>query len=192
VSVPDFCHDRGALCYANRTDTSYRFAPAPSPPAWRLEIGRGGSGGRWNEGTLAIRQTPELRVPMAMWHDEGWSYPERLTASGPDVVSREWRWIDERARLGVMSSEPTVAHLTIVARSLNKPRHVKISVDDVEVVTLVISPKIAEYQTPAFNLGSGSALITLESLDGSEAPATGDPRRLSVAVFRIELVAKNR
>jgi hypothetical protein len=192
VSVPDFCRDKGALCYANRTDTSYRFVPAPSPPAWRLEIGRGGSGGRWNEGTLAIRQTPELRVPMAMWHDEGWSYPERLTAVTPDVVSREWRWIDEQARLGVMSSEPTVAQLTIVARSLNKPRHVKISVDDVEVVTLVISPKIAEYQTPAFNLGPGSTLITLEGLDGSEQPATGDPRRLSVAVFRVELAAKKR
>ena len=91
-----------------------------------------------------------------------------------------------------MSSEPTAAHLTIVARSLNKPRHLKISVDDVDVVTLLISPTLAEYQTPGFNLGSGSTLITLESLDGSEAPATGDPRRLSVAVFRVELVAKKR
>jgi hypothetical protein len=54
----------------------------------------------------------------------------------------------------LMSSEPTAAHLPIVARSLNKPRHVKISVDDVDVVTLLISPTAAEYQTPAFNLGS--------------------------------------
>jgi hypothetical protein len=191
-SVPDFCRDKGALCYANRTDTSYRFVPAPSPPAWRLEIGSGASERRWNEGTLTITQTPELRLPMAMWHDEGWSYPERVAVRTADVVSREWRWIDERARLGVMSSEPSTARLTIVARSLNKPRHVKISIGDLEVVTLLISPQIAEYQTPAFNLDAGSALITLESLDGSEAPATGDPRRLSVAVFRVELVARKR
>jgi hypothetical protein len=129
---------------------------------------------------------------MAMWHDEGWSYPERLTVPAPEPVSREWRWIDERARLGVMSSEPAVARLKIVARSLNKLRRVKISIGDLEIVTLLMSPKVAEYQTPAFDLGPGSTLITLESLDGSEAPATGDPRRLSVAVFRVELVAKKR
>jgi hypothetical protein len=192
VPGPDFCHGKGALCYANRTDTSYRFVPAPSPPAWRPEIGRGGSEGRWYEGTLAIRQTPESRVPMAMWHDEGWSYPERLLAATPDVVSREWRWMDERARLGVMSSEPAAARLTIVARSLNRPRHPKISVDGIDVVTLPISPTVGEHRTPPFNLGSGSTLITLESLDGSEAPASGDPRRLSVAVFRVELVAGKR
>ena len=192
VPVPDFCRDKGSLCYANRTDTSYRFVPAPSPPAWRMEIGRGGPDSRWNEGTLTITQTPEFRVPMAMWHDEGWSYPERLTVPTPDVVSREWRWIDERARLGVMSSEPATAHLTIVARSLNRPRHVKISIGDLEVVTLLVSPQMAEYQTPAFNLDPGSALITMENLDGSETPATGDPRRLSVAVFRVELVARKR
>jgi hypothetical protein len=192
LPIPEFCRDKGSLCYANRTDASYRFVPAPSPPAWRLGIGRGASEGRWHEGTLAITQTSELRVPMAMWHDEGWSYPERLTVPTPDVVSREWRWIDERARLGVMSSEPTVARLKIVARSLSKMRRVKISIGDLEIVTLLISPKIAEYQTPSFTLGTGSTLIALESLDGSEAPAAGDPRRLSVAVFRVELVAEKR
>ena len=192
VPVPDFCQEKGALCYANRRDRSYRFVPAPSPPAWRLGLGRGASAGPWNEGTLAITQSPDLRVPMAMWHDEGWSYPERLTVPAPDAVSREWRWIDERGRLGVMSSEPTVGRLKIVARSLNKLRRVKISIGDLEIVTLLMSPKIAEYQTPAFNLGPGSTLITLESLDGSEAPATGDPRRLWVGVFRVELVATKR
>src|SRR5262249_52783952 len=34
VEPPQFCTYAGALCYANRSGSSYQFARAPSSPAW--------------------------------------------------------------------------------------------------------------------------------------------------------------
>lgn len=64
------------------------------------------------------------------------------------------------------------------------------AVGDTEVATLLISTDRGEYQTSTFMLPPGSSVIALESLDGSETPADGDARRLSIAVFRVELTAR--
>lgn len=188
MELPGFCQVKDALCYANRADEgTYRFVAAPTAPAWRVEITRDLP--RWTSGMLAITQATEPRIPMAIWQEDGWSYPERLTEPAPDVVSREWRWIGDRAGIGVMASQPVGARLKIIARALNKPRRLKLSIEGVEIATLLVSPNRGEYQTSDFTLPTGNSVIALESLDGSEAPGTGDPRRLSVAVFRVELVA---
>ena len=139
---------------------------------------------------LAITQPTDPRVPMAIWHEDGWSYPERLTDPAPDVISREWRWIGDRADIGVMASEPMTVRMKIVARALNRPRRLRVSIGDVEIAIVVVSPERRELQTSSFTLPSGTSVIALQSLDGSEAPGTADPRRSSVAVFRVELVAQ--
>jgi hypothetical protein len=90
-----------------------------------------------------------------------------------------------------MSSESTGARLKITARALNRPRRLRVSIGDVEIATLLVATDRGEHQTSGFTLPSGTSVIALESLDGADAPDTGDPRRLSVAVFRVEL-AVNR
>ena len=119
---------------------------------------------------LAITQPTEPRVPMAIWQEDGWSYPERLTEPAPDVVSREWRWIGDRADIGVMSSEPMTTRMKIVARALSRSRRLRVSIGDVEIATLLVSPERGEHQTSSFTLPSGTSVIALESLDGSESP----------------------
>ena len=178
------------MCYGNRTADRYKFVPAPWSPAWRVGVTRNGPS-RF-PGVLVVTQSPDVQGSIAIWHAEGWSYPERLSDSTPDISSREWRWIEGRAHVGVTSAEPFGARLKIVARSFNRARRLKISLNDVEIATIDIAEPRGEYQTPHFALGAGTSDITLESLEEGESPATGDPRRLSIAVFGLELVATKR
>jgi hypothetical protein len=186
--LPGYCQVKDALCYANRVGETYGFVPAQASPAWRTEITRDHLP-RSSGGMLAIAQPTEPRVPMAIWQGDGWSYPERLTVPATDVISREWRWIGDRADIGVMTAEPMRTRMTIVARALSRPRRLRVSIGDVEIATVLVAPERGEYQTSSFTLPSGTSTIALESLDGSDAAGSGDPRRLSVAVFRVELVA---
>jgi hypothetical protein len=78
--------------------------------------------------------------------------------------------------------------LKIVARALNKPRRLRVALSSTEIATLLIAPNRGEFQTGEFTLPVGTSVISLESLDGSESPGADDPRRLSVAIFRIELM----
>jgi hypothetical protein len=178
------------VCYANRTADRYAFVLAPWSPAWRVEVTREETSRV--AGVLLVTQSPDVQGSIDIWHAEGWSYPERLSESTPDVRSREWRWIEGRAHVGVTSAEPVGARLKIVARSFNRTRRLKISVNDAEIATIAIAEPRGEYQTPDFALGAGRSVITLESLEEGESPTTGDPRRLSVAVFRLELMASKR
>jgi hypothetical protein len=191
ATLPGFCQTQDALCYANKTADGYRFVPASATPAWRVAIGLPDPFER-AEGMLVITQSAEPRFPMAIWHDEGWSYAERLAEPTPNTASLEWRWIDGRARVGVMTSEPVRARLKITARSFNRARRLKVSVGNADVGTLLVAESPAEYQTSGFDLPAGTDLITLEALEPGETPGTADPRLLSVAVFRIELVAARR
>jgi hypothetical protein len=190
--TPGFCKQKDAVCYANRVGDAYRFVSAPSSPAWRIGVTRTTPARLPQPGMLTITQTAEPRLPMAFWQEEGWSYPERLTVPTTDVYAREWRWIAESARVGVMTSAPVTARLKIAARAFNKSRRVKVAIGGMAVATLLVAESRAEYQTPPFEVPEGTSFITLESLDGAEPPATGDPRRLSVAVFHMELVAEKK
>ena len=189
--VPGFCRQKDAVCYANKAGNAYRFVSAPSSPAWRIGVMRTAPP-HLAEGMLTITQTAEPRLPMAFWQEEGWSYPERLTVPTTDVYAREWRWIAESARAGVMASAPVTARLKLVARAFNRPRRVKVSIGGTEVATILVAESRAEYQTPAFEIPEGTSFIVLESLDGAESPSTGDARRLSIAVFHLELVAERK
>ena len=87
-----------------------------------------------------------------------------------------------------MSAEPVVARMKIIARAFGMPRRVRVSIGDVEIATLLVSPDRGEHQTNRFNLPAGTSVISLASLDGTDNPGTGDPRKLSIAVYRLELV----
>jgi hypothetical protein len=189
VPLPYFCEPKGALCYANQTRGVYRFAPAPSTPAWRGDVARQQMEQfAATEGTLVVTQPPAFRPQVSISRGEGWSYPEWLTVPSPDPLSREWRWIGDHAALGIASGEPVVARLRIVARAYNSPKRLRVSIGGHELITLAVTARVAEYVSPEFNLDPGRVSIALDSLDGSEVPATGDTRRLSFQVFRVELI----
>jgi hypothetical protein len=189
VPLPDFCRPNGTLCYANETRGAYRFVKAQATPAWRLALMRRNLDLPASPaGMLAVRQPAAGRTHVALWQDEGWSYPEQLSTPGPDDEFREWRWIDQRALAGVKAGAAITARFELVARAFNKPRRLRIAIDEREVATILVAPNIAAYTTPEFTLPAGRTLMTFESLDGSDPPNTSDPRRLSIQVYRIELV----
>jgi len=189
VELPEFCRPNGALCYANQTHAGYRFASAPATPGWRVGMTRRSPNPSSSaEGMLAVTRPAASRTRVAIWHDEGWSYPEQLSVPGPDDVFREWRWIDQRALVGIEADGPVTARFELVARAFNKPRRLRISTDGREVATTMVASSTSAYTTPEFSLPAGRTLLTFESLDGSDPPNTSDPRRLSIQVYRIELV----
>ena len=130
----------------------------------------------------------DARIPAAIWLDTGWSYLERVEERDSAGRTSRWRWMGERARLGAVSSEPATVRLRIVARAFERTRRLSISAGDSPVAMLIISPDRHAYETPRFELNAGTRFITLESVDGAESPRSIDPRRLSVAVFGIELI----
>ena len=189
AELSELCRPDGALCYANQTRDGYRFVRAPATPGWRVGMTRRSPNPSASaEGMLAVTKPATTRTQIALWHDEGWSYPEQLSVPGPDDVFREWRWIDERALVGVDAGGPTTARFELVARAFNKPRRLRISIDEREVATLLVASHTSAYTTPEFSLPAGRTRLVFESLDGSDPPNTSDPRRLSIQVYRIELV----
>lgn len=191
AALPDFCQTKDVFCYANRTAAGYRFVQAAYTPAWQFEV-LNPTTPKWNDGMLVIAQTAVPPMPMAAWQSEGWSYTERLNQPNTDPVSQQWRWIEERAQVGITTEAAAGVRLKITARSINRPRRLKVSAGTTEIATLQVQTSIAEYQTNQFELPVGTSVLTLESLEPGESPASGDSRKLSIAVFRIEIVATKR
>jgi hypothetical protein len=190
TDLPDFCRSNGALCYANKTRHGYDFSEAVGTPAWRAKLARPLPENYSAGGELTVTHAGERRPQVALWHDNGWSYLERHPNPGPDDVFREWRWIDLRADLGVTAREPITARLEFVARAFSQPRRLRITTGGQEVATILVPATVAALRTPEFTLPAGRSIVVFESLDGSDAPNTSDPRRLSVQVYRIELVVR--
>lgn len=189
TAAPDWCVAAGGVCYANQSEGGYDFVRAPATPAWRVGMARRIPPATDSVGgMLAVTQPVGRRVSVALWHDQGWSYPEQLTTPGPDDVFREWRWIDQRALVGVNADSPVTARFELVARAFNRPRRLRISVGGREVATHLVASTTSAYTTPEFTLPAGRTLLVFESLDGSDPPNTTDPRRLSIQLYRIELV----
>lgn len=188
--APPACREPGALCYANRSGGSYRFTAAPSSPRWLDGLtALGPSAYPAGEMLEVIYPRPELqqRLQMEARLDAGWSY---LEWTGPSATAprEEWRWMGERARIGVTTLEPASVRLRIVMRSFDRPRRVRITLGNADVTTVMILPGKAEFVTPLIQLDRGASILALESVDGADAAAGSDPRRLSVALFRLEVV----
>lgn len=132
---------------------------------------------------------PPAAAPAAVWLDTGWSYLERLADRGPDGRSLRWRWMGDRARLGVISREPARVRLKFTAQAFGRARRVQLGANGSAIATLAISPDRAAYETPFFQLTPELKLVELWSLDGAESPGL-DQRRLSIALYRMELVAE--
>lgn len=191
ATLPDFCRSNNVFCYANRTPEGYHFVTAAFTPAWQAEVTHPNLP-KWDDGILVISQETPKPQKISASQTTGWSYPETLNEPTKDPVARQWRWIDGRGEVAITAASSTIARVKITARSLNRPRRLKVSVATTETATFLVQETRAEYQSSEFVLPGGTTVITLESLEPGESPASGDPRRLSIAVFRIEIVATKR
>ena len=132
-----------------------------------------------------------LSADAATWLDVGWSYLEHPdTAASPQV---HWRWMATSARIAITVSAPTTIRLRMVASAFVRARQVNITLGDRTLATLVVPTERAEFTTEEFSVPSGTSFITLESLDSAaSAMASGDPRRLSVAVYELESIVNRQ
>jgi hypothetical protein len=121
------------------------------------------------------------RLP-AMWLDTGWSYLE--SAVGPrDGGVLRWRWMAGEARLGLVSPSARSIRLRWTGRAFARSRRLALSLNGVDLATVVVSSERGDYRTPWFDVPAGVSFIEVRSLDGTDTPGV-DPRRLSVAWYR--------
>ena len=112
---------------------------------------------RRNDGMLLpIAQTAETPCRWQRGKARAESYTERLDQPNTDPVSQQWRWIQERAEIGIMTEARTAVRLKITARSANRPRRLRVPAGSSEIATLAIQTKIGEYQTESTRAAGGN------------------------------------
>jgi hypothetical protein len=125
-------------------------------------------------------------VPFGMWLETGWSYLERLATDGADGRSPRWRWMADRARVGLTAPAAGKGRLRLRAQAFRRARRVRISSNGVEIGVVTVTVTQDTVRTPVFDLQPGVTFLEFESLDGAESPGA-DRRRLSVALFQAAL-----
>ena len=97
-SPPEFCLGKDALCYTEPNVRRICVRPgALDAGVARPRDARGHTAGvRYSRSHS--RLSPETLM-VAIWHKEGWSYPERLADPTADVMGAEWRWDRKAARV---------------------------------------------------------------------------------------------
>jgi hypothetical protein len=194
AEIPPVCRSAGAVCYANRSGSSYSFSRAPASPAWIAGIERAKAGANVRKDTpiAAYVLPPDQPPPPAIWLADGWSYPERLPGATPLERTLSWRWMADRARIAVVAGVRSTVHLRIVARAHERTRGLRVSMGEAEVARIQVTTTRDEYDTGVFTIEPGTTYLAFENVDGS-APAGGsDPRRLGIAVFHLEAVSDGR
>ncbi len=127
--------------------------------------------------------------PPIAWLESGWSYLEHLDPPGAGDRRLRWRWMNERARIAVLASAPTPVRFRITAQAFHRARRLRFGIGDAEATTIIVEREARDYETRPLQVPAGLTFVDLTSLDGSESAAP-DPRRLSVAFFRVVLESR--
>jgi hypothetical protein len=148
----------------------------------------GGAARVFDDGSIAAYAIAGgAALPRAMWLDTGWSYLERLGERGADQRMLRWRWMSERARLGIAAPAPSQVRVRLTAVAFGQPRRLALRLGATAIATWTIARDRSEIVTPVFAVPAGVSFVELIALDGA-SPAGEDPRRLSIALFGAELV----
>jgi hypothetical protein len=126
----------------------------------------------------------------AIWLDTGWSYLERLDPSGGEPRPLRWRWMSDRARVGIIAAAPARVRVRIAAQAFSRTRRLRVRLAGSEVATWAVQPSRADFETPEFAIQAGASFLELISLDGATSAGV-DARRLSIAVFDAELLRES-
>jgi hypothetical protein len=151
-----------------------------------------GSAARVFEDTFIAAYEVPRGAPLqsAMWLDSGWSYLERLAEPGRDQRTLRWRWMSERARLGIMSPVPTRVRVRVTAQAFDTVRRLRLRLGGSDLAVWAIQRHRLDFETPVFDVPAGTRFVELTSLDGAASPGV-DVRRLSVAIYDAELVPES-
>jgi hypothetical protein len=149
-----------------------------------------GSAARIHDADVIVYAAPDapLDAPPVVWIETGWFNLERLPEIGPDGRPLRWRWMGDRARLGLLSTGSEEVRLKFTAQAFGKPRRVELRLDGAVLATISVTADRKEFETTAFRLNPDGRFLELVSLDGADSPGA-DPRRLSIALFRLELIS---
>jgi len=135
--------------------------------------------------TLVFEVGAARRFPRAAaWLDHGWSYREGGADGG---APQHWHWMGPRARLGLGAPTATSARLRFSAQAFRQPRRIQLMMGGTVLDVVSFGVQRADYETATFRVADGLSFLDLVSLDGAESPGA-DPRRLSVALFGLQLV----
>lgn len=126
--------------------------------------------------------------PPIAWLESGWSYLEHFDPRGTGNRGLRWRWMSDTSRVAVLVRAPATVSFKITAQAYRRLRRLRVSVGDVVVATLAVEPNPREYEIPALHVPGGLTFVDFTSLDGSETPGP-DPRKLSIAIFRLMLLS---
>lgn len=190
IDVPLECQTPGVYCYANRSDAStWTFVRAPATPYWRVDMAR------LRTGAPVSRDAPLAAYTLPPEHPSdglaslgsGWSYIERIPATG-----MAWRWMGDSAEVRLETPGADRVRIRIVARAFGRPRRLRLAIEGREIAQFTVAEDRREFETAPIALPSGLAVVSFESLDGSDSPGGGDPRRISVALFHFEIVRTDR
>jgi hypothetical protein len=118
------------------------------------------------------------------WLDSGWSYLERRSPGSP---ADRWRWMADRARMGIIAPAASRLRIDMRLQSFRRPRQVRFSIDGRTIAEVSAGLDVAPATTNAFDVAAGTTFVTIESVEGS-TPAGADPRRLSVAFHELRLI----
>jgi hypothetical protein len=127
------------------------------------------------------------RASTVMWLAPGWSYLEHTEAPGPEKAPLRWRWMGDRARVVVFADHAMDVRLKITAGAFERARHVRIRLGDAQIAAISIAQDRADYVSADFRVPEGFSTIEFASEEAATT-AGPDPRRLSIALFRISLL----
>jgi hypothetical protein len=129
----------------------------------------------------------DVRAPF-VWLDTGWSYLEQLAGQDAEGKPIRWRWMGDRARLGIFAPTATSIKLKLVAQAFGGDRDVRLSIGSTPAATLRIGWRDeSTYDTPPITVPQGVNFLELASVQPARSPNDDDRRRLSIALFRVEI-----
>jgi hypothetical protein len=143
--------------------------------------------------TLAYAVPPPVEpAPTFIYVGQGWHGLEVKPAGASPETPLRWRWMPERADLGLQVSDAGPWRLRLRGWAFERPRRLAVWLDGEMIAEWEIQPQAGEYESRAFTAPPGSHTLNLVSLDGAGTPGDLDPRRLSVAVTEISLEPQPR
>lgn len=169
------------------------MAPAEGERAMKVADALFGPAARVFEDPFVVAYAIPRDAPLqhAIWLDTGWSYLERLAGPDRGQPTLRWRWMSDRARVGIMAAAPARVRVRMTVQAFATIRRLQLRIGGSEIVTWAIRRDRSDFETPAFDVQAGTSFVELTSLDET-ASAGADPRRLSIAVYDAELLRPDR
>jgi hypothetical protein len=126
-----------------------------------------------------------------LWLGEGWFDLESETPEPAGAPPERWRWMGERARIGLGAPRAGDRVLELRGWSASRPRRIELLLDGRSEMVMVMSRDAESYRV-TLSATAGLHDVEMRSLDGVEIAGPSDPRRISVAWSEVRLRPASR